>query len=196
MVPCGSGERRRPSIQIFEKLFDDRKKVKSLYTKISFSKTQVLFCNFRVMSAMGFWTEFSVLSTRKTEKRELYYHNFLTLMRDTSAENIGKHIFYYIWYTRNTSDSITIFGPYRSVLRDIWGTRKNTWKMEILPVKRNKSLGFQGNCYRFFVEDFFDVSENVWASFFMFWILISIKPIVSQLFRSISPKPVFSRWYR
>ena len=143
MALCGSGERRGPSIQIFEKLFDDRKKVKSLYTKISFSKTQVLFCNFRVLSARGFWTEFSVLNTRKTEKRELYYHNFLTLMRDTSAENIGKHIFYYIWYTRNTSDSITTFGPYRSVLRDIWGTRKNTWKMEILPVKRNKSLIFK-----------------------------------------------------
>ena len=114
--------------------------MKSLYTKISFSKTQVLFCNFRVLSARGFWTGFSILNTRKTEKRELYYYNLLPLMRDTSAENIGNHIFYYIWYTRNTSDSITIFGPYRSVLRDIWGTRKNTWKMEILPVKRNKSL--------------------------------------------------------
>ena len=51
-------------------------------------------------------------------------------------------------------------------------------------------------CYRFFVEGFLDVSENVWVSFYMFWILISIKPIVSQLFRSISPKPVLSRGYR
>ena len=32
------------------------------------------------------------------------------------------------------------FCPYRLGYREIWGTRKNTWKMEILPVKRNKSL--------------------------------------------------------
>ena len=166
MVLCGSGERRGPSIQIFEKRFDDRKKVKSLYTKISFSKTQVLFCNFRVLSARGFWTRFSIFDTRKTEKRELYYHNLLPLMRDTSAENIGNHIFYYIWYTRNTSDSITIFGPYRLGFREIWGTRKNRWKTEIPVVKRNKSLNYQGNCYRFFLEDFFDVLENFWTPFF------------------------------
>ena len=158
MVICGSGERRGPSIQIFEKLFDDRKKVKSLYTKISFSKTQVLFCNFRVLSARGFWTEFSVLNTRKTEKRELYCHNLLPLMWDTSAENVENNIFYRIWCTRNTSDFNTIFGPYRLGYLEIWGTRKNTWKMEILPVKQNKSLIFQGNqkwllpifCWRLF----------------------------------------------
>ena len=53
MALCGSGERRGPSIQIFEKLFDDRKKVKSLYTKISFSKTQVLFFVISVSCQQG-----------------------------------------------------------------------------------------------------------------------------------------------
>ena len=97
--------------RIFPKHFREWEIVAKLYTKITFSKTQVRFCNFRVLSARGFWTEFSVLNTRKTEKRELYYHNFHQLIRDTSAENNGSNTFYRLWCVGNTSDFITIFGP-------------------------------------------------------------------------------------